>query len=252
VIFVTGCARHQRKSDLLANTLDIRRNCRHIHILGLSQMTAEFTNGVFAVGGAILGGIATAWFTWFFSKRSEKKRILAAYFSPFSKLVQVSTRVASKVTIHIEGEPVEDLYVTELTVLNLGNASITNISLSIDPGVRQHVVTYDVDERALREIGVEVILPGATHTYELAIPFLNPGDEFRLRFYVASKTFVPSASFRQADVEFRTGVRESSRIPNVMAEVLFAAIQRNWLMDAYFSAVLPVYRSFKKEKNKQA
>jgi hypothetical protein len=213
-------------------------------------MTAEVTNGLFAVGGAILGGGVTAWLTWFFSKKSEKKRILAAYFSPFSKLVQVSARVASKVTIHVEGEPVDDLYVTELTVLNLGNASITNISLSIDPGVKQHVVTYDVDEKAQREMGVQVVLPGATHTYELEIPFLNPGDEFRLRFYVASKVHVPSAAFRQADVEFRTGVRESSRLPNVMAEVLFAAIQRSWIMDAYFSAALPEYRSYKREKFK--
>src|SRR5438874_148730 len=107
-------------------------------------MTAELTNGLFAVGGAILGGIVTAWLTWFFSKKSEKKRILAAYFSPFSKLVQVSARVAFKVTIHVEREPVEGPFLTELTVLNLGNASITNISLSIDPGVKQHVVTYDV------------------------------------------------------------------------------------------------------------
>jgi hypothetical protein len=220
---------------------------------GPEPMSAEVTNGLFAVGGAIAGGVVTAWLTSAFSKKAEKKRILAAYFSPFSKLVQVSANVASKVTIYVEGKPVEDLYVTELTVLNLGNTSITDIALSIDPGKDQHVVTFDIDEKAYTEMRVKIALPMVSgHTYEMEIPFLNPGDEFRARFYVVSKSYVPCATFRQPDVEFRTGIREASHIPNVIAEMMFAAIQRNWIMDAYFTAAFPEYRRYKKERQKEA
>jgi hypothetical protein len=211
-------------------------------------VTPETINGLYAIGGAVVGAVVAACLTAYFSARSEKKRILGAFFSPYSKLVQVSAQIASKITIHVEGEPVEDLYATELTILNLGNVAIKNINLTVDLGEEQSVVTFDVDENAKKNIGVQVILPARTNGFDVEVPFLNPQDELHLRFYVTSREHVPKAMFRQADVEFRTGMRERSLISTVAAEVILAAIQRNVILDGFFRLAFPVYRSYRKEK----
>jgi len=209
---------------------------RSVHLV-----SPELVNGLFALGGAAL----SAWLTWKLTKRSERRKILTAYFSPFSRLVEVSKTVVPKVTIQLDGQDVQNLFLTELTVCNIGNEAIQSIEISVTPCGPGDLLTYEPDA-AFQQLVATTQMTGE-HCV-VAVPFLNPLEEFVLRFYVTADEKMPVATFRQANVSFRTGTRPSSTVHGALAQAMAEALSRNLLMDVYMRALIPSYRTWSRQR----
>jgi hypothetical protein len=69
-------------------------------------MSPELINGIFAIIGAVIGVIGTA----YFSSRSEQRSELTIISSVPLKLIEVSQAFASRVEILVDNKPVKKLF----------------------------------------------------------------------------------------------------------------------------------------------
>ncbi len=212
-------------------------------------MKPELINGLFALGGAILGVVGA----WLIAKSNKDKQKLTVLASPIAKLLKVGDLAKSDVEIRYRGSPVEDLGAGEIAIQNSGSVSIDNIEIKIQPDKDSPVVDLNISSTNFScDEDFISVSKDESGTYISTIKFLNPKDKIIFDYRV-SGTNKPDVSIRKIGLDVEVKHEVVSWIPDIYADVLYRAIDRmplpgySWLF-ARIHKPYRLYRESKKEK----
>ena len=105
-------------------------------------MSSEVVNGLFALGGAVLGAVVTGVISWLQAKKTAKHKELTVFTSRPISLVEVDSMISEVIKITIGGTPVSTVYTLDVTLLNTGTETLHDVS--VETLVAGHVLTCDI------------------------------------------------------------------------------------------------------------
>jgi hypothetical protein len=183
-------------------------------------MKSDIINGLFAIGGALIGVIGT----WFVSIGNKEKQRIALFISPCSKLLEVENLAKSDVQITYRGKSIEELMAGEVATQNTGTMAIENIEIDISPGLSSPLLDLEASSKNFTAtddfIDIQLKPNGS---YNIRIKYLNPKDRVIFYYRIAGKN-KPTVSVRKIGLDVELKREMISWIPDIYAEVVFGVI----------------------------
>ncbi|MEL6447295.1 MAG: hypothetical protein AAFQ62_05030 [Pseudomonadota bacterium] len=179
-------------------------------------MSAEVINGLFALGGALIGVIGS----WIVARNLRETRRLTLFVSPIAKLLDVSDLVRSDVSVLYKNAPAEAIGAGELAVQNTGSKAIEDIEVLVQPDDDSPV--FDLEIRSANfpcEEGF-ITISAAGSSQLISIPFLNQSDRLVLEYRVLGALSPAEVSTRLKDVDVTVRQEMISWLPDIYAEVI--------------------------------
>lgn len=216
-------------------------------------MSSEVINGLFALGGAIIGAIVSGVFAFYVAGWSRERRQLTVSTSHPSRLLMVHEKVGDKIEISIGGRAVKNVLLSEIYISNTGNKAIENLSFSCLGSGEFEVLSVEMinqlDDTAHAGARSEI---KSGKCVEVAVDYINPGDELVVRSLLSGGTPHWQVPIRQPTLEVVHRQSPVGTYSDVAARMLFEAIQRNFILHPYFKAIYPPYRRYLEDRSRRS
>lgn len=177
-------------------------------------MRPEIINGLFALGGALIGVAGT----WLVTRSTRAVRKLTILQSPTTALLDVAVPVRSDVQILFKGQPVNALAIGEIAVVNTGTAPIEAVQLFITPKDGSPIADISRPRTNFEEVGESTSLNEDSGAYRVHIPYLNPRDRVIVEYRVVGARQAPIASTRIMGVDVKLKKETISWLPGIYAD----------------------------------
>lgn len=212
-------------------------------------MTPEVINGLFAVGGALLGAIVAGGFSIYLHNKNKTKKELTALSTRPSKLIAVDDQIASDVKISVSGEEVNTVYLADYTILNSGNEVLTDIQVPFRFEGEGKLLVFNFKDANYALLSQEEAC-AITGDLEASIKaeYLNPGDQLVTRAMFSGKPRRWHVDFRQPGAKLVQRLDIEGTAPDVLSKAFFDVIRRNWILDSYLRLVVPSYRRYRERE----
>ncbi|MCK4605486.1 MAG: hypothetical protein KAU41_12490 [Deltaproteobacteria bacterium] len=209
-------------------------------------MTPEVINGLFAIGGALVGAVVSGLFALYLAKRTKEKSELTVLATRPTRLITIGKEIEGDVEITIAGEKVDALYMMDFTVLNSGTEVLEQIEVpfQIDSIGKILNFAFYKSNFPLKEEGkaVERI---DSNNIQLHVDYLNPGEQLTGRAIISKVPDAWKAMFRKPGVNLVTREDLEGTVPDLLLRAFFEGIKRNFILDAYFKLALPQYKRYR-------
>lgn len=208
-------------------------------------MSPEVTNGLFALGGAVVGTIISAITSWRIAMRSLASKELTVATSSVSRHIRVDKYVIGMVKVMVGGEEVDNVCSFDFRVTNSGNQSIRDIAVQFEFSGQAKVIGGQSPQASYDDLDSGLELDISDKVPLLRVDYLNPGDAISGHLLFAGTPKSVHPIFRKEGVRSRL-VRLGDEIS--LGTVVLAAARSNVILDAYLRLLLPAYRQ-KRRKN---
>jgi len=100
-------------------------------------MPPELINGLFALGGAVVGAIIGGVFSLRAASVNRDRKELSISHSYPSHLLMLDDRVESDIDIIVAGEKVKSIVLSEINFANTGNTTIRDLTVNLSKQIKQ-------------------------------------------------------------------------------------------------------------------
>ena len=212
-------------------------------------MRPEIINGLFALGGALIGVVGA----WLVSKASKETQKITLFVSPCSKLLEVGDSAKSDVQITYRGASIKDLGAGEVAVQNTGTKALENIEIHISPNSSTPLLVLETSSTNFTAPDSFIDIQSESDgSYRIGIQYLNPNDRAVFYYRIASLK-IPNVSVRKLGLGVEMKHEALSWIPDIYSEVIFRSFDRlpfpgySWLL-ARLNKPYRLYRESKRNK----
>ncbi|WP_420418343.1 hypothetical protein [Pacificispira sp.] len=208
-------------------------------------LSPEVINGLFAVGGAFLGAIITGLFALHISRTSKEKREVVVSTSNPSRLLVVHDQIASDVEILVSGKKVDNVVLSEVFLSNTGNKAVENLHFPMSCQEGTQIIAVDaLDQETDAPLPGSVVTLQGDQEVEVAIDYINPGEEISLRCIVSGEAPVWSIDLRQPDLRVVHRDQPVASYSDVVSEIVFESLANLPMVSAYLRITSPVFKKF--------
>jgi hypothetical protein len=167
-------------------------------------MSPESINGLWGLGGAVIGAVLGVLGRHMMERRSRERRSLDVIIRRPVIVVDVAEGLGDKVRLLVGNTPVERVYSSDWEVLNTGNKAIENIEIQIESEAKSCLQAFEVSRPSGCKF--DAIWQDAGSVV-LKCDLLNAGERIVARAVLDSDSNEFTAVFRRADVQFRSSVQ---------------------------------------------
>jgi len=211
----------------------------------MMPLSPEVINGLFALGGAVVGGVIAGLFAVYVARSSKESKEIVVSTSNPSRLLVVHDQIAGDVEILVAGNKVENVILSEIFLSNTGNKAVENLNfpVSCQPGCE--LISVDALDQA-----TDAPRPRSTVTltnkreFSVAVDYVNPGEELALRCMVSGEPPDWSVELRQPELTVTRRERPVASYSNVVAEVVFESFASVPILSTYLRITSPVFKRF--------
>jgi hypothetical protein len=184
-------------------------------------MEPEIINGLFALGGALIGVIGV----WIITRNNKEKRKLSLIVSPLSTLLDVGDLAKSDVKITYKNKDIKNLYAGEVGIQNTGNTSIDEIELEIQP--KKGVELLDLEHSSSNFLMSDGFysISKENKIDRIRINYLNPTDRI-LFTYRTTGISKPEFLLRKKGLNVETKNEIVNWIPDLYADIFFEELRK--------------------------
>ena len=196
-------------------------------------MTPEIINGLFAIGGALIGAVVSGLFALYLAKRTKDKSELTVSATRPTQLIAIGKEIEGDVEITIAGEKVDTLYMMDITALNSGTEVLENVEVPFNITSEGKVLNFAFYQSnfPLPDEG-KVTERLDSNNIILRVDYLNPGDQVTGRVTISEAPDAWKAMFRKPRVSLVTRVDLEGTVPDMLLRAFFDVIKKNWLSKA--------------------
>jgi hypothetical protein len=208
-------------------------------------MSPELVNGIFAVAGALLGGIVTGLISWRRARAfSARKELTATTTSP-SKLLEVDRTVTADVEVRIRGRLVPTIYMFSGILENTGNQVIEAIDATIEVKGNCEIINIEIGDKPdgadLFALSAAISSPLSAR---LRIAFLNPGESASARLLLTEKPEHVALRCRQSGLTVLARDGYDPTQPGVAGRVFYESLSQNAMLHWYLRLAMPSYKRY--------
>ena len=208
-------------------------------------MKPEIINGIFALGGAALGALLTAMFSWFQNKQARSRSELSIFTSNAARLIDVDSSISDVVEIRVQGEIVPNVYTLDIRLLNTGTEPLHNGDIYVRLFDDTTVLTVDiVDFTANAQDALKVELDESKTGFHAYFDYMNRDEQCLLRAMLTSRPSKVVPTFRQPGVITRVRTDYDPALPGVLDRVMFETIRNNLLLHYFLKIWVRSYRRY--------
>jgi hypothetical protein len=208
-------------------------------------MRSEMINGLFALGGALIG-VSGAWLVARYQKQRRRITIFTSYLA---QLLDIGAIVKSEVKVLYKDREIENLFGGEFAIQNSGNASVKDVSIRIIPDCTTPIVEADLASANFPRSENTISLNREGDDILVNIDLLNQNDRIVISYKAIGEGKLPQIDARQADVEVSTRKEFISWLPDIYAEAMFQEISNRKFLDLVFRSIKP-YRLYLESKKR--
>ena len=208
-------------------------------------VSTEVINGLFAVGGAVVGAITAGLFAIHIAKSTKEKKEIVVSTSYPSRLLVVHDQIASDVEILISGNKVENVILSEVFISNTGNKAITNLNFPISCQQTVNIISVDaLDQATDGPRSGSVVVKTGDQEFDVKIDYINPGEEISLRCMVSGDEPEWIVALRQPELNVIRREQPVASYSDVVAEIVFETLTQTPILRSYLRITSPVFRKF--------
>ena len=185
-------------------------------------MVPEIVNGLFAIGGAVLGVAGT----WLVAHRFKERKRIAVIVSPLARLLDVGNQVKSEVKVLYRDQEVDCLSTGEIALQNSGNVPVEDLQATVSAETDSAIIDFEVGSANFSFDSDSLQLEGDDSCRTVNIEYLNPDDRVVLSYKLTGRREVPVVAVRKLGVEVVTRRDYIGWIPDIYAEVVYASFSR--------------------------
>lgn len=207
-------------------------------------MTPETINGVFAIGGAVIGAVLSAALAYAIHNRTKEKKVLSVVFSKPKQLIDVHDSIKDSINIEVMGRKVDTASHLEYYIANTGNSVINDINIVVETAGDTEIFGGNVPASNFKDVISEDTLVSWEDdgAFSLTTKFLNPGDELHGYILLANIPSEIHVRYRQAGVQLKVTKNHESEKRDVFADLIYEFSSRNFILDSYLKLAIPAYR----------
>lgn len=214
------------------------------------DFSPEVVNGIFAIGGAVLGAIIAGFFAIFIAKKSKDKKEIVVSVSHPSRLLVVHDQIASNVEILVSGKKVDNVILSEIFLSNTGNKAVENLSFHVSCQASVQFISADPLDQASDAPRVgSVVTKQSDQEIHVAIDHINSGEEISLRCMISGDEPEWVVNLRQPELNVIRRERPVASYSDVVAEVLFESFSNTPFLSTYLQITSPAFKKFLKNKS---
>ena len=222
-----------------------------ISSLDRKELKPELVNGIFALGGTILGAVLSGTFSWYQNKQNRSRSELSIFTSHTARLIEVDSSISQIVEIRVKGEIVPTVYTLDTRIANTGTKTLHDGDIHITLVGDAKVIAVDItdfSEGARDALTVELI--EQSEGFRVHFNYINPDEEFLLRALLSARPSTVEPLFRKPGIKTRVRTNYDPMMPGVMGRVLFEIIRTNLILHLYFKLLIPPYRRYIEQVDK--
>lgn len=207
-------------------------------------MSPEVINGIFAIGGAVVGAILSAALAFGISQRTKERKELSVLLSKPKQLINVHDSVKDSIKIMVAGREAVTASHLDYYIANTGNKVLENVHIVIEtvgdtdifggctPGSNFNVENSEDTLVSWEDDG----------QFTIEAKFLNPGDELKGYILLANIPTDIRVVFRAPDVKLKVLKDHDLDRGSVFTDVIFDVAKNNFILDSYLKLAVPAYR----------
>lgn len=213
------------------------------------NLSPEVLNGLFAVGGAVLGAVIAGIFAMVIAKRSKDKKEIVISTSHPSRLLVVHDQIASDVEILVSGNKVDNVILSEIFLSNTGNKAVENLSFPVTCQDTVQIISVDALDQAsdARRSG-SIIKKKSSHEIGVSVDYINPGEEISLRCMVSGDEPEWTVAMRQPELNVIRREEPVASYSDVAAEIVFESFLAVPILGSYLRITSPIFKKFLKNR----
>ena len=208
-------------------------------------MTPELTNGLFAIGGALIGVIGSLLIAHF----SKKKSKLTISRSMVGKLLDIKDMVKSEVQITYKNKEVSGLYNGQIIVHNTGNQCVENIEIKLEFLGTSPLIDIEYSEANFKDDESFIIDNIIKNKPVLYIPFLNFSDHIIYTYTLAGEGKRPNVNARIKNVDIEIRDTRNIHVNDIYVDLMFNIFASNFILRPYLSLISPPFRKYLKNRS---
>ena len=208
-------------------------------------MSPEVINGLFGIGGTIIGAVLAGLFSWHQHKKTKTRTELTVLCGRPATLIAVDSSIENLVKITVANNPVSTVHTFDISVMNTGTETVKPIHIPIDVKLDGYIFGADVVNKSFSVLNdaIEIKIDGDSKV-DINVDYLNAGDSFIVKVLLTAEPDEISAHFRQEGVKSTIKTDYDPVYPGVMGRTLYEAIRRDRLMHFMMKLSLPQYRKY--------
>lgn len=184
-------------------------------------MKSEVVNGLFALGGGVVGAILTGAISWIQNSRNRSRSELTIFTGYPEALIQVDSSITEIVELRVLGELVPTVYTLDTRFVNTGTEPLHDGDIHVHLGEEGKVVAVDfADSSAGVRNSLELSRIEEEKGFRLHFKFINPGEEFMVRALLNAYTGEVIPTFRQPGVKTIVRDRQLEEIASAMSAIM--------------------------------
>ena len=214
----------------------------------MKELSPELINGVFILGGAIIGALAPGIISWFQFVKNRSRSELSIFVSRPAQLIEVDSSISEIVEISVGGEIVPSIYTLDIRIANTGTEALNDGIIKIDFTDQVKVLAIefgDLPAGALDDFKVEQNIQQHKE-YHVHFKYINPEEELTLKVLLDAKPLTVTATFRQLGVKCLIRTDYDPLRAELLEVTLFELFRRNLIFHSYFRLFLPQYKRYLK------
>ncbi len=213
------------------------------------SLSPEILNGLFAIGGAVIGALIAGIFAIRTTKMSKDRKELVISHSYVARPLIVHDEISKNIEVRVFGQIVDNILLSEIFLSNIGNTVIKDIDFPVECQDECLIVSVDVldpETNAVRT-GSNLSMNGQVN-FSVSIDYINPNEEVVLRCMVSGDEPKWDVQIRQPGLLVVKRDRPVSVRSDVVAEALFEAISEIPILRTYFRIAVPSFKRYIEEK----
>ena len=210
-------------------------------------MKPEYINGIFAIGGALIGVLGA----WLISNKTKKTNRITIFCSPSSRLLDIEDLAKSDVEIKYKGNVIPALFHGEVAIQNTGTESLENVEAKLLPGDDSPLFDIELIATNFHKENNSIVLADCGNNSSIAkIDFLNPNDRIVIG-YRSSGENEPNIACRKLGVDIELKEEAINWVPDIYAKLLFEILETTPFLSWYFKLAFKPYKLYLESKKKE-
>lgn len=213
------------------------------------SLSPEMVNGLFAIGGAVVGAIIAGLFAIYIARSTKEKKEIVISTSHPSRLLVVHDQIAPDVEILVSGNKVENVILSEIFLSNTGNKAVENLNFPISCQPNVQIISIDaLDQATDAPRSGSGITKTSSQEFDVTVDYINPGEEIALRCMVSGEEPEWNVALRQPELRVIRRDTPVASYSDVVAEVIFESFADIPVLRSYLRITSPVFKKFLDKK----